>query len=86
MGQCAFNFELTGLPSMPNMVFEAFFGREVGQSGKVFSNILLAVVERVDAQVTVALQDGNDGGLALMHSMTVGGSSVMAVTAVIVMP
>ena len=47
------------------MVFEAFFGREVGQSGKVFSNILLAVVECVDAQITVALQDGNDGGLAV---------------------
>ena len=50
---------------MPNMVFKAFFGREVGQSGKVFGDILLAVVECVDAQITVALQDGNDGGLAV---------------------
>ncbi len=63
--QCVFNFELSGLPSMPNMVFEAFFGREVGQSGKVFGDILLAIVECVDAQITVALQDGNDGGLAV---------------------
>ena len=63
--QRTFNLELSGLPSMPNMVFETFFGRELGQSGKVFGDILLAVIERVDAQIMVALQDGNDGGLAV---------------------
>ena len=65
MRQRAFDFELPGLPPVPNMVFEAFFRREVGQSGKVFGDILLAVVECVDAQITVALQNGNDGGLAV---------------------
>ena len=47
------------------MVFKALFGREVGQSGKVFGDILLAVVECVDTQITVTLQDGNNGGLAV---------------------
>ena len=84
--QRAFDFELSGLPSMPNMVFEAFFGREVGQSGKVFGNILLAVVERVDTQIAVARRMGMMADWRLMHSMTVGGSSVTAVTAVKVMP
>ena len=39
--QRAFDFELSGLPSMPNVVFEAFFGGKVGESCEVFGDVLL---------------------------------------------
>ena len=63
--QRAFDLQLAAAASVPDVVFEALFGREGGEAGEVFGNVLLVCGEDVDAGGAVLLQNGNNGGLAV---------------------
>lgn len=41
VGECAFHLQLAGLAAVPDVVFEALFGRQRGEAGEVFGDVLL---------------------------------------------
>lgn len=84
--QRALYFKLSRFAAMPDVVGKPLFGRQAGQPGKMFGNILMFVRQRIDAEAAVSDRIGMIRALRLMHSITVGGSSVTGATAVIVMP
>ena len=65
MRQRTFHLQLAAAAAVPDMVFEALFGRQLRDAGKVLGHILLTGGEHVDAQIAVGLKYWNDGGAAV---------------------
>lgn len=57
MGECAFHLQLSFFAAMPNVLLKAFFGRKLGDAGKMFGNVLLLRRQGVDAQFAVGKQN-----------------------------